>query len=82
VDKLFRVRPAWQGGTAAVLHPDHGMHVVPDVRATFAESDPLVREYPWLFVPVEADATAPEPPNAVRIEDASARPGARRGVRR
>lgn len=80
--KLMRVRPAWQGGTCAVRHPEHGEHVVPDPRATFRADDPVVVAYPWLFVSADDATPEPAPVVAVRVEDASARPGARRGASR
>lgn len=73
--KIYRVRPASEGGPCAVRHPDHGELVVPNPAQQFAEDDPLIRAHPWLFV-VDSE-TADEPP----VETATRRPGEQRGRR-
>lgn len=86
--KIVRVRPSDLGGTCAVLHPETGQHVVPSPALTYDSDDPLVVAYPWLFASDDQLAAlraagAGDTPSSVRVEDASARPGARRGsVRR
>lgn len=85
--KIVRVRPSDLGGTCAVLHPETGQHVVPSPALTYDSDDPVVRAYPWLFASDEElallrAAGGTETPREVRIEDASARPGVKRGVRR
>lgn len=82
--KYVRVRPPTDGGPCAVRHPEHGELVVPSPSEAFRDDDPLVRAYPWLFVSDDTLAALGErsPVTEVRIEDTSARPGARRGSRR
>lgn len=56
-----------------VLQPGSTMHVALDPRVDYAPDDPLVREYPWAFAPVDRAIV-----ESVAIEDASAAPGSRR----
>lgn len=82
--EYVRVRPYSDGGPCAVRHPEHGEMVVPGPAEVFRADDPLVKAYPWLFVS-DADLAARGPredPREVRIEDATRRPGSRRGGRR
>jgi hypothetical protein len=74
MSRLYRVRPASQGGPAAVQHPDHGEYVVPNPAHTFSSDDALVRAYPWLFV---ADSEDESP-----VEQATRAPGEKRAYRR
>jgi hypothetical protein len=76
-----RVRPPELGGVAAVRHPEHGEYVVPNPAVPYRDDDPIVRAYPWMFVTDDelAEIGKPETPREVRVEDASARPGSRRG---
>lgn len=85
--KIVRVRPSELGGTCAVLHPETGQHIVPSPSLTYDSDDVLVRAYPWLFASDDQLAAlraagAGETPTSVRVEDASARPGVKRGPRR
>jgi hypothetical protein len=80
-----RVRPPEFGGVAAVRHPEHGEYVVPSPNLAYRDDDPLVMAYPWLFMSdEELDRVGkPETPREVRVENATQRPGQRRGnVRR
>lgn len=82
--RYVRVRPYHLGGPCAVRHPDFGEFVVPNPAEAYRADDPLVIAYPWLFVADEdLDERGQRPyVTEVRIEDATARPGARRGGRR
>jgi len=83
-EKLVRVRPAHMGGPCAVRHPEHGEFVVPNPAQPYSANDPLVLEYPWLFVSDEAlaEQAAHVPPTSVAIETATARPGSRGKARK
>lgn len=78
--KLVRVKPP----VCAIRHPEHGELVVPDPRQAYSADDPLVLAYPWQFeTDTERESRGPEQPvTEVLIEDATARPGQRRGTRR
>lgn len=79
-EKLYRVRVS---ALAAVLHPETGVHTVPDPRQPYPASDPLVREYPWLFVTDDELAEEErEPAVSVPVERATQAPGERRPTRR
>lgn len=83
MSKIVRVRPAHLGGPCAVRHPEHGELVVPNPAQPYTDDDPLVREYPWLFVSDdELDAASAEPPTSVFIETATRAPGERRATKR
>ena len=79
-----RVRPTHEGGPCAVRHPEHGEYIVPNPAHPYRADDPIVKAYPWLFVSDEdlAERGSPNYPSEVRIENATARPGDRRGGRR
>jgi hypothetical protein len=79
--KYVRVRPAHMGGPCAVRHPEHGEYVVPSPSVPYAADDPIVREYPWLFVS-DDEITDPTHPSEVRVERATRAPGERRHGRR
>jgi len=75
-----RVKPP----ACAIAHPEHGNLVVPDPRQAYRSDDPLVLAHPWQFeTDVEKAARGPEVPvTEVAIEQATARPGEKRGTRR
>lgn len=60
-----------------VLQPGSTMHVALDPRVDYDPNDPLVREYPWAFAPVERGIV-----ESVVIESATANPGEKRSLRR
>ncbi|GIH27619.1 hypothetical protein Aph01nite_59290 [Acrocarpospora phusangensis] len=74
MSRTVRVRPASDGGHCAVRHPEHGEHVVPNPAHAFSADDPLVREYPWLFVA--------DPEDGPPLEQATQAPGEKRTTRR
>lgn len=80
--EFVRVRPAHMGGPCAVRHPEHGEFVVPNPAHPYPANDPLVVEYPWLFVRDGELAPAEPTPTEVRIETATRAPGEKRGTRR
>lgn len=83
MSKIVRVRPAHMGGPCAVRHPEHGELVVPNPAQPYSADDPLVREYPWLFVSdADLTETTAQPPESVTIERATAAPGERRPTKR
>lgn len=79
--KTLRVRP---GAASAVLHPQTGVHVVPDPSVPYGTDDPLVRAYPWLFGTEEEIAGVLSEPavESVPIETATRAPGQKRPGRR
>lgn len=84
MSKTLRVRPYHMGGPCAVYVEELGVHVVPNPAQAYSEDDPVVKAARWMFVTDEELAAdgGNVPPTEVRIEDATARPGARRGTRR
>lgn len=78
--KLVRVKPP----ACAIRHPEHGEMVVPNPAQAYAADDPLVLAHPWQFeTDAEREARGPEKPvTEVAIEQATARPGEKRGPRR
>lgn len=84
MSEILRVRPAHMGGPCAVYVEELGTHIVPNPALSYSEDDPVVKAARWMFV-TEAELAAQgtySPPTEVRIEDATARPGSRRGGRR
>lgn len=64
----------------AVRHPESGAMIVPDQAIDYPASDPLVREYPWLFEDKDPEPALRE---SAPIERATQAPGERRhGTRR
>lgn len=68
----------------AVRHPEHGGFVTPNPADTYADTDPLVRAFPWLFSTEDelAERDAKPAPESVQVEQATRAPGERRNVRR
>ena len=60
---------------AAVRHPETGFYEALDPTIDYEDDNPLVRAYPWAFVPVE---TAHGIVESVSVERATAAPGERR----
>jgi len=69
---------------SAVVHPEHGGFVTPKPGDRYASDDPLVIEYPWLFVDqdVPDDETTESVQVGGSVEQATAAPGEKRTTRR
>lgn len=59
----------------AVRHPETGAYIVPNPALPYADDDPLVLAYPWLFAADDDDAER-------GVERAVAHPGYRRPAKR
>jgi len=70
------------GDPCAVRHPESGVLIVPDRSRPWPADDPLVRAYPWMFIPEGETRPAKPAPESVPIEQATRAPGERRTTRR
>lgn len=67
-------------GPYVVRHPEaDGLMVALDPAVDYPKNDPLVKAYPWAFVPLENVGQIVE---SVPVEQATAAPGEKRRTRR
>lgn len=66
----------------AVRHPQTGGYIALDMEVDYDPADPLVEAYAWAFAPIEDGHKIIESVDVPVVEQASARPGEKRRIRK